>query len=59
MEINKINEEYFIISDVICNKRIEMCYMYYSKDEAIALFEEKFKDEYALQNESILDADFD
>jgi len=59
MNIKEVNKEHYIISDVINNKRVEMDYMYYSRDEAITLFKEKYEDDYALQNESILDGDFD
>lgn len=49
------NWDSIIITDLINNVYYKQQYIYYTKKEAILLFKEKFKIEYELQKENLID----
>lgn len=55
MTIKTKSADNYIISDIILGVYQEMEYLYYSKEESICMFKEKFSQEYELQSEEKLD----
>ena len=55
MKIKQKSIDNFIITDRVCGEYCEKEYLYYSREEAIDLFKEDFKDLYELEAESLSD----